>query len=365
MLDRPLVFLDLETTGATAAHDRVTEVGLIALDGGRVIDEWSSLVNPGIGIPHAIQALTGITDDMVARAPGFDDISGELKHRLEGRLLIAHNARFDYGFLRREFQRAGMRYRADVLCTVKLSRRLFPQHARHNLDTLMARHSIDCDARHRALGDARVLLRLMQCWSRDFEAAALDAAIGGLVRSPTVPSQLPQDVFDDLPEAAGTYVFYGENSVLYVGRSVNLRAGVLSHFSGDGRGNNKDARIAREVVRVDWTETAGELGALIEASRLVKVLTPVYNRQAHRRNKVDVQPWPFRGRIGVRESALEAERSELIVLDRWCYVGTARADHELRELEERRPVFDPDTYRILTRFFKKPRRSYAVVELAA
>src|SRR3989304_4265482 len=132
MLDQPLVFLDLETTGATATHDRITEVGLIEVERGRPVGEWSTLINPGVSIPPAIQALTGITNDMVALAPSFGEISRELLGRIEGRLLVAHNARFDYGFLRNEFERAGIRYSSRVLCTVRLSRKLFPQHARHN-----------------------------------------------------------------------------------------------------------------------------------------------------------------------------------------------------------------------------------------
>jgi DNA polymerase-3 subunit epsilon len=364
MLDQPLAFLDLETTGATASHDRVTEVGLIEIEGGRLIGEWSTLVNPGMGIPSAIQVLTGITDEMVAAAPQFGEISRELRHRLEGRLLVAHNARFDYGFLRSEFQRAGIRYRSDVLCTVKLSRRLFPQHARHNLDALMARHRIHCEARHRALGDARVLWRLVECWRRDLDPGVLSAAIAGLVLSPTVPPQLREDAFDDLPEAPGVYVFYAENAVLYVGKSTNLRTGLLSHFSGDRHGT-RDAQIAREVVHIDWTETPGDLGALIEASRLVKALQPLHNRRARHSEELELQPWPFRGRVGIRETAPEFERSELIVLDRWCYLGTARAEHELREIEEREPVFDADTYRILARFLRKPRRASPIIDLAA
>jgi DNA polymerase-3 subunit epsilon len=364
MLDQPLTFLDLETTGATASHDRVTEIGLVEMDGGRHIGEWSTLVNPGVRIPAGIQALTGITDEMVATAPAFEEISRDLRHRLEGRLIVAHNARFDYGFLRSEFQRAGFRYRSDVLCTVKLSRRLFPQHARHNLDALMARHGIDCEARHRALGDARVLWRLVQCWRHELDPDVIRAAIAELVLSPVVPRQLPADAFDDLPEAPGVYVFYAENAVLYVGKSANLRTGVLSHFSGDRRGP-RDVQIMREVAHIDWTETPGDLGALIEASRLVKVLKPIHNRHAYCPEKMVLQPWPFRGRVGIRETAAQFERSELIVLDRWCYLGTVRAEHELQEIEEREPVFDADTYRILARFLRKPRRASPVIDLAA
>ena len=466
MLDQPLVFLDLETTGATATHDRITEVGLIEVERGRPVGEWSTLINPGVSIPPAIQALTGITNDMVALAPSFGEISRELLRRIEGRLLVAHNARFDYGFLRNEFERAGIRYSSRVLCTVRLSRKLFPQHARHNLDALMARHGIDCDARHRALGDARVLWQLVQRWQRELDHPAVAAAAADLVRTPTVPAGLPGNVFDDIPETPGVYLFHGQNGVvLYVGKSINLRARVMSHFSGDHR-VNKDMKIAREVARVEWVETAGELGALIEESRLVKQLAPVYNRRLRRgaelcswhwrcdlrdavpqlvsARELDIsqfgdlyglfrsrtsaiealreiaaahelcsillglekkkgpcfahqikrcrgacvgketperhalrlaqalvslrmQPWPFKGRIGVRETAAGGEKTELIVLDRWCYLGTVRSEHELHELQESRPqpVFDLDTYKILTRFFKKPHRACSIVELAA
>ncbi|MBX9903304.1 MAG: 3'-5' exonuclease [Burkholderiales bacterium] len=176
MFDRPVVFLDLETTGAKAGEDRITEIGLIEVDGGYFVREWSTLVNPGIPIPPLIQSLTGINDAMVATAPYFGDIAQELHDAIAGRMLIAHNARFDYGFLEQEFKRIDQDFSAPVLCTVRLSRKLFPQHARHNLDTLISRHDIDCDARHRALGDARVLWQLAQQWRVDpGEAAVLEA----------------------------------------------------------------------------------------------------------------------------------------------------------------------------------------------
>ena len=372
MLNEPLVFLDLETTGATANHDRITEVGLVAVDAGQPVGEWSTLVNPGVSIPPMIQALTGITSEMVELAPTFAEVSRELLHRIDGKLLVAHNARFDYGFLRNEFQRAGIRCSSRVLCTVRLSRKLFPHHTRHNLDALMARHGIECDARHRALGDARVLWQLVQRWQRELDPVTVAAAATELVKAPTVPAGLPANAFDDIPEAPGVYLFYGENGVaLYVEKSINLRARVMSHFSGDHR-VNKDMKIAREVARIDWIETAGELGALIEEARLVKRLAPVHNRRLRRAAELcswhwRIEPWPFRGRVGVREVAPDGEKSELIVLDRWCYLGTVRSEHELHELQESRPqpVFDLDTYKILTRFFKKPHRACSIVELAA
>lgn len=186
MFDRKVVFLDLETTGATATRDRITEVGLIEVDGGYFVREWSTLVNPGIPIPSLIQSLTGINDSMVATAPYFEDIARELYEAIDGRMLIAHNARFDYAFLEQEFKRIDQDFSAPVLCTVKLSRKLFPQHARHNLDTLISRHDIDCDARHRALGDARVLWQLAQQWRSDPGEAAMLEAMAKLLKTTAV-----------------------------------------------------------------------------------------------------------------------------------------------------------------------------------
>ncbi len=184
MYNRKVVFLDLETTGASAGQDRITEVGLIEVDGGYFVREWSTLVNPGIPIPPLIQSLTGINDSMVATAPHFEDIAEELYEAIDGRMLIAHNARFDYGFLEHEFSRIDQSFSAPVLCTVRLSRKLFPQHARHNLDTLISRHDIDCDARHRALGDARVLWQLAQQWRVDPGEAAVMEATAKLLKTP-------------------------------------------------------------------------------------------------------------------------------------------------------------------------------------
>jgi DNA polymerase-3 subunit epsilon len=291
MLDQRLVFLDLETTGATATHDRITEIGLIEVERGRFAGEWSTLVNPETRIPPFIEALTGISNDMVALAPTFAEVARELKARLDGKLLVAHNARFDYGFLKNEFSRLGVKYHSRVVCTVKLSRKLFPGHARHNLDSLMQRHGVACGARHRALGDARVLWDLVQKWRDELGAEALAAAAAAQVKAPTLPPGLSELVLDEIPETPGVYLFYGENEMpLYVGKSVNLRSRVLAHFAGDHR-LAKDMRIVRQVKRIDWKETAGELGALLEEARLVKELLPTMNRQLRRNSDLCAFAW--------------------------------------------------------------------------
>ena len=291
MFDRPLVFLDLETTGATATSDRITEIGLIEVDNGKFTGEWSTLVNPQTRIPPFIESLTGISNAMVADAPTFAELAVGLKARLAGKLLIAHNARFDYGFLKNEFARLDMPYASELLCTVKLSRKLYPGHAKHNLDTLMERHSVNCEARHRALGDARVLWDLLQIWLDEHGEEALATAAAAQFKKPALPAGLADFPMESIPNGPGVYLFYGENDLpIYIGKSVNLRSRVQAHFSGDHR-LAKDMNIVQQVRRVEWKETAGELGALLEEARLVKDMLPTLNRQLRRNNELHAYTW--------------------------------------------------------------------------
>ena len=277
-----VAFVDLETTGTAASADRVTEVAIVRVDEGRV-DEWSTLVNPECSIPAEIQALTGITNAMVGAAPTFGRIADEIAERIAGCVFVAHNARFDYGFLKHEFGRLGRTFTAKVLCTVKLSRRLYPEAARHNLDALIARHGLNAAARHRALGDARILWQFVQAVYRDQSAAAVDAAVGRILKKPSLPPQLAADALDAIPETPGVYRFYGLNALpLYVGKSINLRERVAAHFSSDYRSAN-DLRLSSEITRIEFEQTAGELGALLRESQLVKTLLPAYNRRLRRR----------------------------------------------------------------------------------
>src|SRR5207247_9053534 len=101
LLQAPLAIVDLETTGTRPATDRVTEIGVLEIERFEVVSEWSTLVNPGVAVPSEIQALTGISHEMLAAAPRFADLAQELHERLAGRVFIAPNARFDYGFLQR------------------------------------------------------------------------------------------------------------------------------------------------------------------------------------------------------------------------------------------------------------------------
>ena len=276
LLQAPLAIVDLETTGTRPAADRVTEIGVLEVERFEVVSQWSTLVNPGVPVPSEIQALTGITQQMLAEAPRFADLAKDLHERLAGRVFIAHNARFDYGFLRREFDRAGLRFHARAVCSVRLSRRLYPRERGHDLDSVIARHGIDCPARHRALGDAEALWQFLRIAAEEHGDEVLTVAARQVAKAPALPPKLDPAVIDEIPEAPGVYLFYGESGPpLYIGKSRSMRSRVLQHFYST-------AGWLQGVRRIDWQRTVGELGALLTEAKLVKQLAPLHNRQLRR-----------------------------------------------------------------------------------
>lgn len=277
MLYQPIACVDVETTGTSPQHDRITEIGVVEIDPDGSVREWSTLVNPGVAIPPFIQNLTGITDAMVAGAPAFADIAGELQQRLSGRLFVAHNVRFDYGFIRNEFKRADLPFHADTLCTVRLSRRLYPQHYKHNLDSLIARLGIEIEDRHRALSDAKVLATFLHRLPDEHTSDVIVEAMRHVMAKPVLPAHIPEGLLDDIPDSPGVYLFYGEEETpLLVGRSTGLRSRVLGYFTDEKR-SAKEQRIAQQIQRIEWRETAGELSALLLEAGLIHELQPRHN----------------------------------------------------------------------------------------
>jgi DNA polymerase III subunit epsilon len=295
-LPTDLVFVDLETTGGNAAHHRIIEIGIVRLRDGVVIEEWSTLVNPECIIPPYIESFTGISNGMVERAPRFADIGRMVLDKLKPvpsvPVFVAHNARFDYGFLRTEFRRAGLSFCAPVLCTVKLSRRLFPGELRHNLDAVMQRHGLACSARHRALGDAQVIRDFWIALCREVPEGRLAAAAHAAIGAVKLPPQLPAGLAAELPDGPGMYRFFGApagaegEALLYVGRAGSLRSAILGHFADDGAAGRAAGSRARGVAlkeavrRIDWEETAGELGAALLELEALRAQTPLYNGRA-------------------------------------------------------------------------------------
>lgn len=272
-----ITFLDLETTGAAPVSDRITEIALVRFDDGVETGRWQTLVNPEQPISSFIQQLTGIDDAMVADAPKFEAVADTLLAFLDGTVLSAHNVRFDHGFIKSEFKRIGITIRQKVLCTVKLSRLLYPAFHSHGLDAIMKRHHIISTARHRAMGDVESVLAFLDDARVDLGEVAIETAVHQLMRGPNLPPHLQTKHIEDMPETPGVYIFYGEDNLpIYIGKSQNIRARVLTHF---GRTSAKDTRITQDVKHIDWIDAAGEFSALLLETKLVKEKQPVHNRR--------------------------------------------------------------------------------------
>ena len=284
--DKPLVFVDLETTGGSHFSSRILEVGLVRVEAGVVVATYAQLLDPGGPVPAFITELTGITTADTAGCPTFADIADELADLLEGAIFVAHNVRFDYSFLKTEFERMGATFRPSLLCTVRLSRRLFPQYSSHKLAALISRHELSAPARHRAYDDAHCLWQFFALCLREFDLDTIELALRAQLASQSIPSQLNAEQINSLPEGPGVYVFEDADGLpLYIGKSVTVRKRVLSHFNADYE-EVKEDKLARQVARVQGIATHGELSALLMESEMIKSQNPLYNRRLRLRRQM-------------------------------------------------------------------------------
>lgn len=284
---RTFAIVDVETSGTSGAFDRVIEIGILRIEDGVCVEKYRSCINPGQSISSWITSLTGIHQEELDIAPAFEDLIEEIERLLDGAIFVAHNVRFDYAFIKNEFKRAGRRFNAKCLCTVRLSRALFPRAKRHDLSSVIARHGLACETRHRAFDDAKALWDFLQlCHAK--HGVNLSIAIEKLLKNNTLPQHLDAKHIGALPEAPGVYIFYGsENEPLYIGKSRNIRYRVLSHFSGDHTAS-KELVVGSQVRRIEARETAGELSALLLESSLIKSMHPIYNRMLLRRRELTI-----------------------------------------------------------------------------
>ncbi len=274
--DVPYVVFDLETTGASAGKGRITELGALKLLRGQVVDQFSTLVNPGRPIEPFVVRLTGITDRMVAEAPGISEVMPRFEEFIEGTVLVGHNVHFDCSFV--TAAREGAALPNPVLDTLRLARCLVPGLRRYRLSSLVSHFGVREMPNHRALSDAAatagVFLRLLKLlrsagvWSVG-EAAMLRR--GGRIK----PQK--RHLAEGVPNTPGVYYFLDKHgTTLYVGKAKNLRARVRTYFNG-GDGRHKVGRLVEEVAEVRTKETGSELRALILEAREIKRLLPRYN----------------------------------------------------------------------------------------
>lgn len=287
-LPENLTFVDIETTGGSIIADRVIEIGILQVRKNKLLTTYQTFLNPDRPLPDEIQLLTGITPADLEKAPSFFDIKDELFDHFDDSVFVAHNARFDYGFLKQEFLRYGIKFIPKQLCTVKLSRLLFPEHKHHNLDSIIERFQFTIGNRHRALSDAKILWEFYQKVQGLFPTERFIQTVSHILKKPNIPPQLKNFNLSGIPESPGVYIFYGKSGQpLYVGKSKNIRERVFNHFSLSA-GNSLEMKIYTQVESIDFIETAGELGALLKESEMIKKLMPLYNKMLRNKEKLTV-----------------------------------------------------------------------------
>ncbi len=281
-----MVFLDVETTGGKATYHRIIEIGLWVVEQGQLVGSWQTFINPERSLPPKITELTGITHHDLTDAPTFAEIADELWQWLQDRVLVAHYARFDYGFLKNEFRRIGRDYRSKPLCSVKLSRRLFPEYKRHGLDYIIKRFDLSIDNRHRALDDALMIYQFFAQISLVHDEAIIASTCRELIQATTLPIQLPQKDVASLPNKPGVYYFYdNKDRLLYIGKSVNLKNRVLNHFSQD-HSHRKDFKLHHQIAHIDYQRTPSDFGACLLENQEIKTHLPVHNIRLRRVKKM-------------------------------------------------------------------------------
>ena len=274
--------IDIETTGGSPKLEKITEIAVILHDGEKITGEYSTLVNPERNIPYFITSLTGITNEMVEDAPKFYEVAKKIVELTEGRKFVAHNARFDYSFIRQEFKSLGFNFKRSLLDTVTLSRKLLPGHRSYSLGNICKDLEITINGRHRASGDALATVRLFEILlEKDRE---LSQAGKGLIRNTRVSKLNPKlDLrkVEEIPEEPGVYYFYNEKGdLIYIGKSRNLQQRVYTHLSNNT--TNRSMEMRDHIADISWETTGSELIALLLESSEIKKNKPLYNRAQRR-----------------------------------------------------------------------------------
>jgi DNA polymerase-3 subunit epsilon len=289
--------IDIETTGGSPRIEKITEIALYLHDGEKITGEYVTLVNPERNIPYFITNLTGITNEMVEDAPRFYEVARNIVEMTEGRTFVAHNARFDYSFIRQEFKSLGFNFSRDILDTVSLSRRLFPGHRSYSLGNICKDLKISINGRHRAAGDALATVKLFELlMQKDRELNHGKPVFIKNKKASKLNAKLDLAKLDKIPEEPGIYYFYNDKGdLIYIGKSRNLHQRINTHLSNNT--TNRAMEMRDQIADIDWEVTGSELIALLKESFEIKQNKPLFNR-AQRRTSFQWGIFTFTDRDG-------------------------------------------------------------------
>lgn len=270
--------VDIETTGGNAAGSRITEIAIIIHNGTEIIDRFETLINPEKEIPLPIFALTGINNEMVAHAPIFGDIAAQVFSMLDGRVFVAHNVNFDYSFVKHQLDAEGYKFSVPKLCTVRMSRKIRPGFNSYSLGNLCRNLEIPLENRHRAGGDAEATAILFSRLLQWDENGIIPEMLKRNSKEQQLPPNLPKSDFEKLPDSPGVYYFRDQSGkVIYVGKAVNIKKRVASHFTGHNP-NPQRQNFLKNIYNISFEICATELMALLLECVEIKRLWPPYNR---------------------------------------------------------------------------------------
>ncbi|WP_442591589.1 exonuclease domain-containing protein [Pedobacter sp. AW31-3R] len=263
--------VDIETTGGQPSGNGITEIAILIHDGVKVIDSYETLINPNQYIPDYIQALTGIDNEMVMDAPEFNEVAPKIYDMLKDKVFVAHNVNFDFSFIHHQLSVAGFQLKSKKLCTVRTSRKLLPGHASYSLGKLCSALRINLNDRHRAGGDARATAILLTMLLEKDTDGVISQSLHKASKAQALPPNLPEKYIDALPASPGVYYFKdAKGKIVYVGKAVNIKKRVCSHFTGNSI-NKQRQEFLKHIHEVDFTVCGTELMALIlEASEIQK-----------------------------------------------------------------------------------------------
>ena len=278
MLPNIYCIVDCETTGTSSAKNRIIEICIHRFEQNRLVDQFQSLINPGCSLPEFIVGLTGIQPAMLTHAPRFAEVADRILEMLAGATMIAHNARFDRSFIQRELQRVDKPANFPILCTVALSRKLFPKEKKHNLDSVAQRIGHVFSGRHRAEGDVLALANFIKYGQENFKEKFNQAVIESMQNN-VIPAQIKKESLDALPSIQGLYYFLDKTGkCIYIGRSKNIKERVMAHLSQD-LNSRKSILLKKEIAHVEFNEIKSGLALEVLEVFEIQRFKPRFNRQ--------------------------------------------------------------------------------------
>ncbi|UNY98494.1 GIY-YIG nuclease family protein [Zhouia spongiae] len=275
--------VDIETTGFGGQDNRITEIAVVVYNGIVIVREYHTLVNPEMDVSRYVTGLTGIDNDMLAGAPTFNQIADIIDEITTDHIFVAHSVNFDYNVIKNEYKRIGRSYSRKRLCTVRLSRQIFPGFRSYSLGNLCRQLDIPVKDRHRAKGDADATVKLFEKLLLNDSKNSITKHLNARSKELTLPPLLPKKSVENLPNSPGIYYFFdAERKIIYVGKAVDIKKRVFGHFYDK---KAKELALTKETAFVEYEETGSELLALLMEASEIKRHYPKYNTAQKRRSK--------------------------------------------------------------------------------